>query len=310
MKAIRIHQYGPPENLKYEDAPRPDPGPGEVFVRVHATALNPIDWKIRAGYLQNWLKYTLPMIPGWDVSGVIESAASDVVEWKPGDEIYGRPDIQRDGACAEYCVVKASDIAAKPKSIDHVHAAGIPLAGITAWQALFDTAGLEAGQSVLIHAAAGGVGIFAVQLAKWKGAYVYGTASGHNQDFLRSIGVDQPIDYTTTRFEDVARNVDVVVDSMAGETRERSWQVLKKGGFLVSLLGQGSVDEAAAKYGVRAAIILASPKPGQLDEIAALVDQGKVKSIVAAEFPLEQAAEAHRLGETNHARGKIVLRVV
>jgi NADPH:quinone reductase-like Zn-dependent oxidoreductase len=309
MKAIRIHEYGAPDVLRYEDAPRPEPGAGEVLVRIHAAALNPIDWKLRAGYLKGWLRFVLPMIPGWDFSGVIESVGPDAGVWKPGDEVYGRPDISRDGAYAEYIAVRASEIALKPKSIDHVHAAAIPLAGLTAWQALFDTAGLSAGQSVLIHAAAGGVGSFAVQFAKWKGAHVAGTASGRNRDFLRELGVDQPIDYETTRFEDVVHGVDVVLDTMAGETRSRSWKVLKKAGILVTLLGQGSLDEAAS-YGVRGAGILVTPNASQLTEIAALVDAGKVKPIVEAVFPLQEADKAQQLGETNRARGKIVLRVL
>lgn len=309
MKAIRIHEYGGIDVLRYEDAPRPEPGKGEVLVRVHAAALNPLDWKIRAGYVKDWLRYKLPMIPGWDFSGVIESVGPDAGEWKPSDEVYGRPDVSRDGAYAEYIVVRASEIAAKPKSIDHVHAAGIPLTGLTAWQALFDTAGLSAGQSVLIHAAAGGVGVFAVRFAKWKGARVAGTASGRNQEFLRELGVDQPIDYEKTRFEDVVHDVDVVLDSMAGETRSRSWQVLKKDGILVTLLGQGPLEEAAA-HGVRGVGIMAAPNAGQLAEIAALVDAGKVRSIVEAVFPLQEADKAQQLGETNRTRGKIVLRVV
>ena len=309
MKAVRIHEYGQPEVLRYEDAPRPEPEAGEVLVRVHAAALNPVDWKMRAGFLKNWLIYPLPMIPGWDFSGVIDSVGPDAGEWKPGDEVYGRPDMSRNGAYAEYIAVRASEIAAKPQSIDHIHAAAIPLAGLTAWQALFDTAHLSAGQTVLIHAAAGGVGSFAVQFAKWKGARVAGTASGRNQYLLRELGVDQPIDYGTTRFEDVVQDVDVVLDSQAGETRSRSWKVLKKGGILVTLLGQGPLDEAAS-YGVRGVGILVKPNPGELDEIAALVDMRIVKPVIEAVFPLQDAAKAHQLGETNRARGKIVLRVL
>jgi NADPH:quinone reductase-like Zn-dependent oxidoreductase len=309
MKAVRIHEYGPAETLKVEEIARPVPGPGDALVRVHAVALNSIDWKIRAGHLQSWLKYQFPFTPGWDFSGVIESVGNDVKLWKPGEEVYGLLDISGNGAGAEFVLVPSDRLAAKPKSVDHVHAAAVPLAGLTAWQALFDTAQLLAGQSVLIHAGAGGVGTFAVQLAKWKGAHVYATASGANQDFLRSLGVDQPIDYTTTRFEDVVKGVDVVVDSMAGETRERSWQVLKRGGFLVSLLGQGSLEQASA-HGVRATIILVKSNLDELEQMADLIDAGKLKPVVGAEFPLEQAVEAHRLGETNHARGKIVLKVV
>jgi len=308
MKAIRIHEYGAPEVLRYEDAPRPEPGAGEVLVRVHAAALNPVDWKIRAGYAKNWLKYTLPMIPGWDFSGVIDSVGPEAGTWKPGDEVYGRPDIMRDGAYAEYIAVRASEIATKPKCIDHIHSAAIPLAALTAWQALFDTADLKAGQSVLIQAAAGGVGTFAVQFAKWKGAHVAGTASARNQYLLRDLGVDQPIDYHTTRFEDVVHDVDVVLDSMAGEIRNRSWKVLKKGGILVTLLGQGPLEEAAT-YGVRGVGIMVQPNAAELTEIATLVDQRKVKPVIEAVFPLQEAAKAQTLGETNRARGKIVLRV-
>jgi NADPH:quinone reductase-like Zn-dependent oxidoreductase len=279
-----------------------------VLVRVHAAALNPLDWKIRAGYVKNWLQYHLPMIPGWDFSGVVDAVGPDAGSWKQGDEVYGRPEIARDGAYAEYLAVRASEIAFKPKSIDHEHAAAIPLAGLTAWQALFDTADLSAGQRVLIQAAAGGVGAFAVQLAKWKGAWVAGTASGRNQEFLRDLGVDQPVNYEATRFEDVVREVDVVIDALAGETRERSWQTLKPGGILVTLLGQPPVEEGAA-HGVRGAGVMVKPNAAQLTEIAGLVDSGKLKVFLDAVFPLAEAYKAQELSETGHVRGKIVLRV-
>jgi len=306
MKAVRVHEYGGPEVLHYEDAPRPVPGPGEVLVRIHAAAINPVDWKVRAGQVKNWLRYTLPMIPGWDFSGVVEFAGPDS-GWKHGNEVFGRPDISRDGAYAEYIAVRASELAYKPKSIDHVHAAAVPLTALTAWQSLFDNANLSAGQRVLIHAAAGGVGSFAVQLAKWKGAWVAGTASGRNQEFLRELGVDQPVNYETTRFEDIVRDVDVVLDTMAGETRDRSWRTLKPGGILVSLLGAPSVEEATA-HGVRGAGPLVKPDPAQLTEIARLVDSGKLKVFIDAVFPLAEASKAQELSETGHLRGKIVLR--
>ncbi|HYK60233.1 MAG TPA: NADP-dependent oxidoreductase [Bryobacteraceae bacterium] len=308
MKAVRIHEYGGVDVLRFQDAPRPEPGPGEVLVRVHAAGVNPVDWKVRAGYLKDWLKYKLPMIPGWDFSGVIESVGSGVDGWRAGSEVYARPDLSRDGAYAGYIAVRASEIGAKPKSVDHTQAAAIPLAALTAWQALFDASGVAAGQKVLIHAAAGGVGHFAVQLAKWRGAFVAGTASARNHDFLRQLGADQPIDYTTVRFEDVARDFDVVLDTMAGETRARSWGVLKQGGILVTILGQPSQEDAKA-HGVRAAGIFVQPNPAQLAEIAALVDSGKLKPHIEAVFPLAEAAKAHQLGETNRVRGKIVLRV-
>src|SRR5215471_12936296 len=289
MKAVRIHEYGGVDVLRFEDAPRPEPGPVEVLVRVHAAGVNPIDWKVRAGYLKDWLKYKLPMIPGWDFSGVIESVGSGVDGWRAGAEVYGRPDLSRDGADADFIAVRASEIGAKPKSVDHIHAAAIPLTALTAWQALFDAGGLTTGQKVLIHAAAGGVGHFAVQLAKWKGAFVAGTASARNHEFLKSLGVDQPIDYSRVRFEDVVRDFDVVLDTMAGDTRARSWGVLKKGGILVTILGQPSMEDAHA-HGVRTVGFLVQPNPAELAEIARLVDSGVVKPHIDAVFPLAEAS--------------------
>ncbi|HUL12015.1 MAG TPA: NADP-dependent oxidoreductase [Methylococcaceae bacterium] len=309
MKAVRIHAYGGPEVLRYEEVLRPEPGPGEVLIRVHAAGVNPVDWKIREGYLKQMLHHSLPLIPGWDVSGVVAAMGPGAVRLKAGDEVYSRPDIARDGAYAEYIVVGETEVALKPKTIDHVHAAAIPLAALTAWQSLFDAAGLGAGQKVLIHAAAGGVGSFAVQLAKWKGAQVIGTASKGNHDFVRNLGADEAIDYQTTRFEDMVRDVDVVFDTIAGETQKRSWKVLKKGGILVSILGQPSAEEAAA-HGVRQASVFVQPSAMQLDEIAKLVDSGKLRPIVETVLPLAEARRAQELSQTGHTRGKIVLRVV
>lgn len=308
MKAIRIHEYGGPEVLRYEDAPTPEPAAGEVLVRVHAAGVNPVDWKIREGSVP-WAKYTLPMIPGWDFSGVVDRIGPEVADWKPGDEVYARPDISRNGAYAEYIAVRASEIARKPRTLDHVHSAAIPLAGLTAWQALFDHGGVEAGQKVLIHSAAGGVGTFAVQLAKWKGAWVAATASARNQEFVKQLGADRPIDYEAERFEHAVREMDMVLDSRSGEVRARSWQVLKKGGILVSILGAPPVEEAAA-HGVRTAGFLVAPNPAELAKIAELVDSGQVKPVIEAVFPLEQAGKAHELIATGHVRGKVVLKVI
>ena len=308
MKAVRMHAYGGPEVLQYEDAPRPEPAAGEVLVRVHAAAINPVDWKVREGYTKGFLDYPLPMIPGWDLSGVVEAAGPGVTEWKKGDEVYSRPDIRRDGAYAEYIVARASELGPKPKKLDHVHAAAIPLAALTAWQAIFDAAQLQAGQRILIHAAAGGVGSFAVQLAKWKGAYVIGTASERNHAFLRELGADEAIDYNKTRFEDAVKGVDVVLDTMAGETRQRSWQTLKRGGILVTILGQASAEEAA-KHGVRQAGVFVQPNQAELRELAGLADSGKLRALVEAVLPLQEAARAQEMNKTGHTRGKIVLEV-
>jgi NADPH:quinone reductase-like Zn-dependent oxidoreductase len=310
MKAVRVHNYGGPEVLRFEDAPRPTPGSGEVLIKVHAASVNAIDWKARAGYLKDYIPLPLPFIPGWDVSGVIETVGSGVTKFKKGDEVYARPNIAHDGygGYAEYAVAKEAETALKPKSIDHVHAATIPVAAVTAWRALFDTAGLQQGQKVLIHGAAGCVGSFAVQLAKWKGAHVIGTASTKNHSFLRELGVDEPIDYQKTRFEDAVGDLDVVFDTIGGETQNRSWKVLKKGGILVSIVGQPSSEEAA-KHNVRSAGISAQADTSVLDEIAKLIDSGKLKPIIETVLPLSEARQAQELNESGHARGKIVLKV-
>jgi NADPH:quinone reductase-like Zn-dependent oxidoreductase len=280
------------------------------LIRVHAASVNAIDWKARAGYVKDYIPLPLPFIPGWDVSGIVEAVGSGVAKFKKGDEVHARPDGTRNGkgTHAEYVVVKETEAALKPKSIDHVHAAAIPVVALTAWQALFDQAGLSKGQKILIHGAAGGVGSVAVQLAKWKGAHVIGTASGHNQAFLRELGVDEPIDYEKTRFEDVVHDVDVVLDTLGGDTLKRSWKVLRKGGILVSIVAPPSADEAA-KHGVRSTFFSAHPSSSQLSEIAKLVDAGKLKPIVETVLPLFDARRAHELSETGHARGKTVLKV-
>jgi NADPH:quinone reductase-like Zn-dependent oxidoreductase len=309
MKAVRIHEYGGPDVLKYEDAPRPLAGPGEILIRVHGTSVNPVDWKLREGYLRQMLQYKMPLILGWDVSGVVAAVGSGATRFKKGDEVYSRPDMSRDGTYAEYVAVKESEVALKPKSIDHVTAAAIPLAGLTAWQALYDAAKICAGQTLLIHGAAGGVGTFAVQLAKLRGARVIATASKKNHDFLRSLGADELIDYNTTKFEDVVQGVDAVLDTITGETMARSWQVLKKDGILVSILEPPSTEKAAA-CGVRCHHIFVQANAQELDELAKLVDAGKLKVIIEKVFPLAEARAAQESNATGHTRGKIALRVV
>src|SRR5438132_17 len=311
MKAIRIHNYGGPEVLNYEDAPRPQPQAGEVLVRVHAAGVNPIDWKVREGHMKDFWPHKLPLILGWDVSGTVEKVGPGPAaagRFKKGDEVYSLPDPTRNGAYADYVVVRESELALKPNSLHHIRAAAVPLAALTAWQSLFDTAQLQPGQRVLIHAGSGGVGHFAVQLAKWKGAYVFATASTKNQDLLRELGVDESIDYTQQRFENVARNIDIVLDTLGGETQERSWSVLKRGGILVSLV-QPPSEEKAKELGVRAAIIGAQPNGEQLAEIAKIIDSGKLAPIINRILPLSEARRAHELSQSGHIHGKIVLRV-
>ncbi|WP_424359955.1 NADP-dependent oxidoreductase [Methanocella sp. MCL-LM] len=308
MKAIRYHSFGGPEVLRYEDVPKPEARPGEVLIRVKATGVNPVDWKIRAGYMKEVFQKMLPLIPGGDVAGVVEEVGSGVTDFKPGDEVYGWLGTGRNGTYAEYVSADASAIARKPRSLDFIQAAGLPLAALVAWQTLFDTADLKFGQTVLIHGASGGVGHLAVQLAKWKGAKVIGTASSRNQDFLREIGTDMVIDYQKARFEEMVRNVDVVLDTQAGDTQRRSYKVLKKDGILVSTLGIENPDEAA-KHGVRAIGFMNHPDGEELKQIADLIDEGKLKPTVSTVMSLKDAARAHELSQTGHARGKIVLKV-
>ena len=308
MQAIRFHSYGSPEVLVLEEAPRPQAGAGEVLIRVHAAGVNPIDWKVRAGHVKDWLPHRLPLIPGWDVSGVVEAVGPGVSAFKIGEPVYGMLDFMRHGAYAEYVAARTEDLGRKPRSIDHIEAAAVPLAALTAWQALFEVAGLAPWHTVLIHGAAGGVGHFAVQFAKWKGAKVIGTASAGNESFLRELGADEVIDYRTTRFEEVVREVDVVLDLIGGDTQQRSWQVLKKGGILVATLGIAS-PEAAREHGVRGEGVRVHADTVQLSQIAALIDAGDLKPAVTTVLPLAEAARAHELSQTGHVRGKIVLQV-
>lgn len=308
MKAVRIHRYGDLRVLIHEDAPRPAPGRGEILVRVHAAGVNPVDWKVREGLMRALLDHRLPLILGWDVSGVVEEVGPGVAGLREGDEVYSRPDLGRDGSYAELIVIRASEAAPKPASIDHTRAAAVPLAALTAWQVLFDSAGLAAGQTVLIHAAAGGVGHFAVQLARWKGARVIGTASAANAEFVRDLGAGEVIDYRTTRFERAVRDVDVVLDAVGGEVQERSWKVLRKGGILVSIVSRVP-EQAAARYGARGLSVLVQPNAEQLGQIARLIDSGVLAPTVSEVLPLAEARRAHELIQEGHTRGKIVLRV-
>ena len=309
MKAIRIHEFGGPEVLKYEDAPIPKPAKDEVLIKVYASGVNPIDWKIRAGLAEKKFPVKFPIIPGWDVSGEIEEVGSDILNFKKGDEVYSRPDPTRDGTYAEYVVVKANQVNSKPKSIGHDKAAAVPLAGLTAWQGLFEHGNLKSDQKVLIHAAAGGVGTFAVQFAKWKGAYVIGTASEENIDFLYTLGADEVIDYKTEKFEKKIKDVDLVFDLIGGETQKRSLQVIKEGGRLVTTVKPEN-QETAKEKNIKVIGYLAQSLPADLQQISGLIDSGKIKPIVTEIFPLKDAAKAQKKIESHHTRGKIVLKVI
>ena len=306
MKAIVIHQYGVPEVLKYEDAPRPEANGNQVLVKVIAAAVNPVDAMIRSGKYAKVFGTTLPLVPGYDIAGVVEKSGSKVTRFKPGDAIYAYP--MWGGGFAEYAVVDEGETAMKPKSINFVDAASVPLVALTAWQALIDAAKLSAGQTVLIHGGSGGVGSFALQIAKTRRARVIATASTPNQDLLKQLGADVAVDYTKQKFEDVARDVDVVLDSVGKDTLARSYGVVKKGGFIATLVAR--LDQAELdKHGIRGASISVKPNGAQLAEIGKLIGDKKIKPIVSEVFPLTDAAKAQEQAATHHTRGKIVLKV-
>lgn len=305
MKAIRIHEFGGPDVLRVEDLPMPEPGPGEILIRVRASSVNPVDYKIRnGGYLP---PDRLPLTLGRDVAGVVDRTGPGVERFSQGSAVYAM--LGRDkGGYAEFVTAQAKDCAPMPGRLDFVQAAAVPLAALTAWQGLFDHGQLESGQSVLIHGAAGGVGHFAVQFARVRGCFVAVTASAADRDFLRALGADEVIDYKHERFEDRVRKVDLVFDLVAGETQDRSFAVLKPGGALVSTLKEP--DQAkAAQLQVRAKHYMAEPNGAELAEIGRQIDLGLVMPQVSRVFPLEQAAQAERELETQHVRGKIVLQV-
>jgi NADPH:quinone reductase-like Zn-dependent oxidoreductase len=309
MRAVVVRAWGGPEQLEPAEVPRPDPAPTEVLVRVHAAGVNPTDWVSRAtGGLGLW--GDLPVL-GHDVAGVVEEVGLGVTVHRPGDVVLGMPHFPRQaGAYAEYVVAPARQFVAAPPGLDHVHAAALPLAGLTAWQALVDTAGVCAGQRVLVHAAAGGVGHLAVQIAKALGAEVLATASAGKHDFVRGLGADEVIDYRAVDFVRAAGPVDVVVDPVGGEYGERSLDALRPGGVLVSLLpAEDRWVPVAAARGLRAGFMLVEPDRAALAAVTALVAEGRVRPHVAHVLPLEQAAEAHRLGEAGGLTGKIVLAV-
>jgi NADPH:quinone reductase-like Zn-dependent oxidoreductase len=301
MKAVRIHAFGGPESLELEDVTLPSPGPGQVLVRIHAASVNPCDWKMREGLCG---EFPMPRTLGCDFSGVVESLGSEVMDFSVGQSVFGRSDFG--GAFAELTVVPVGSLVAKPSSIDDIQAAATPLCALTAWQALYDSAGLHTGQKILIHGAAGGVGMFAVQLALRQGAYVIATASPRNLAFLRRLGAQQVIDHTSTQFEDVVKGVDVVLDLVGGETQDRSWKVLKSGGRLLSTVSAPSQNKAFL-CGVRAEMLLVRNSADELAMIGDLIANGEIKVMVDKVMPLIRAPEALEMNRCGHARGKIVL---
>jgi len=309
MKAIHLHGRGGPDRLVYEDAPQPHPGPGEVLVRVCATSIiaTELTWdetyQTAAGTPRS-----LP-IPGHDVSGVVEAVGSGVTGLARGTEVYALTAFDRDGAEAEYTLALPSELAPKPRSLDHVQAAAVPLSALTAWQALFVHASLGAGQTVFIHGAAGGVGVFAVQLARWAGAHVIVTASARHHKFLHELGANQVIDYSTQRFEELVQHVDLVFDLVGGDTLKQSWKVVKPGGVLVSVVSPRPSFEETETHDARFVWFVVEPNREQLTHIGALIDAGYIQPFIADVLPLSQARQAYEHGLRGHMQGKLVLRI-
>jgi len=308
MRAIQIQEFGDPEVLRVQEISIPVPGPGELLVRVHAAAVNPVDTSIRAGRAGGLSGASLPYVPGFDVSGTVTAIGSGVDVFEVDDEVFAMVNLRRGGTYAEYVIILENEAALKPARVSHAEAAAIPLVALTAWQALFEVAKLQPGQTILIHAGAGGVGSIAVQLAKWRGARIIATASDYNHDFLRGLGVDVPVDYRTQNFENFASDVDVVLDPIGGDTQVRSLQTLKEGGILVSIVGLTSEGRNPSRN-VRATSILVQPNSGQLSEIGGLIQNGIINPIVSYRFSLEQAPLAHEQSQTRRTRGKIVIEV-
>jgi NADPH:quinone reductase-like Zn-dependent oxidoreductase len=311
MRAVRFHQYGGPEQLLVEQVPRPEPQAGEVLIRVYAAGVNPIDWKIRQGVFKQFMPLPLPCTPGNEFAGTIERLGTGVTAFQLGQSVYGR---EGKGTYAEYMLAAADALLPKPRRISFDQAASLPIGARTAWIALFYLADLQAGQRVLIHGAAGGMGNYAVQLARWKGAHVIGTASVNNLEFVRALGAEAVIDYQATPFEQVVHEVDVVIDPIGGETQERSWPVITPGGTLIAI-GHPASEERARQYGVRTLSTLGdhrgpqrlSPEP--LQTISTLLEAGMLLPQPGKIFPLEEARQAQAFSETGHGRGRILLHI-
>ena len=308
MKAIVLHRYGGPEVLELEENLRPEPKDDEALIRVMAASVNPVDVAIRSGKYAEYFHTSLPLIPGMDAAGIVEKTGRNFTKLKVGDRVYAFFTLHSEGGYAEFAIAKENEISLKPSSLTYEQAAAVPAVGSTAWQALVDTAHLQAGQTLLIHGGSGGVGHLAIQIAKALGAHVIATASTANQAFLKGLGADQTIDYTKTRFEDEVKDVDVVLDAVGGDTLTRSYGVVKKGGIIVTIAGEP--DEAAlTAHSIRGVSISASPKSETLAALTRLIEEKKLTPVVTQVFPIAQAAKAQEQIATRHTRGKIVLRV-
>lgn len=309
MKAVVLRAYGGPDAAKLEDVPRPEPKDDEVLIRVIAASVNPVDVAIREGYLAEIIGRPFPLVLGMDAAGIVEKTGAKITKFKPGDSVYAFFTLAGEGGYAEYVIAKEGEIARKPKAISYAQAAAVPAAGSTAWLALVETAKLSPGQTVLIHGGSGGVGHLAIQIAKARGAKVIATASSANQEFLKQMGADQAIDYTKTKFDAVAKDVDVPLDAVGRDTLKRTYGVMKKGGIIVSIVNEPDNAELEAR-GIRGVTLRAAPQANVLEELARLIDAGKLRPAVSQTFPLAEFGKGLDRIATRHTRGKIILQVV
>jgi len=307
MRAIVIHGYGGPDVMKLENVARPEPADDEVLIRVVAASINPVDVAIREGYFAKLIG-SFPLILGMDAAGIVEKTGNKVTKYKAGDSVFAFFTLKDEGGYAEFVTAKEDELAPKPSTVSFAQAAGAGAAGATAWEALIDTANLRAGQTVLIHGGSGGVGHLAIQIAKARGAKVFATASTANQEFLRQMGADVAIDYSRTKFEDVAKDVDVVLDTVGRDTLERSYGVVKKGGIIVSIVDEPK-PAALEAHGIRGVMLRCAPKAGVLEELSKLMEAKKLSPVISRTFPMTQGVQAHEQIATGHTRGKIVLKI-
>ncbi len=303
MQAARIHDYGGPEQIVIEQVPRPEPKAGEVLVHLNAAGVNPVDWKIRAGYLKQFMPLTFPWIPGTEGAGVVEAIGSNVTRLRRGDAVFG----PINNSYAEYAVAPVTDLFAKPDVLSFEEAASVSVGALTAWQAVIEEAQVQPGKQVLVHGGAGGVGLYAVQLSRWKGAHVTATASAANADFVRSLGAESVIDYQTTQFEDIVKDVDAVIDTVGGDLAERSLRVIRPGGVYVSTAGM--VDPKMGQARNIRVVSAHRADTGKLQLIIELLQSKQVRPVVGKVFPLAQARQAQELSQTRHGRGRIILRI-
>lgn len=308
MKAVTLSQYGNTDQLHYTEVSKPELKENDLLIEIKATSVNPFDWKVREGYLANAIPFHSPAIIGWDAAGIVKEVGPNVTKFIVGDEVFTSPDLKRNGTYAEYVAVDEKMVAKKPQNLSFEEAASIPLVGLTAWTALIDIADMKEGDRVLIQAGAGGVGSFAIQLAKSMGCFVAATCSGENIAFLKELGVDQIINYETERFEDVLNPVDIVLETMDGEIQNRSFKVIKKGGSLIST-NTAPDKMLAQKYDVTISSVIRDTDGGELAKIGDLLKSKKIIPIVEKLFHLSEVKKAHTLIETGHSRGKIALRI-